>query len=72
VGLRRRGAGRIPCVRLGGHDGPLRFLPDDVEAWLERARRDWLPGETVARATLRAAATAPARDGQLPIDGLAH
>ena len=35
---------RIPCVRLGGHDGPLRFRPDDVEAWLDAARRTWLPG----------------------------
>jgi excisionase family DNA binding protein len=39
-------AGRIPCVRLGGPDGPLRFLRDDVEAWLELARRSWLPGES--------------------------
>ena len=37
--------GRIPCLRLGGPDGPLRFLPDDVEAWLEEARRSWLPGK---------------------------
>jgi excisionase family DNA binding protein len=29
--------GRIPSVRLGGPDGPLRFLLDDVDAWLDRA-----------------------------------
>jgi excisionase family DNA binding protein len=46
--------GRIPCVRLGGPDGPLRFLPDDVEAWLEEARRNWLPGKQ-ASATLQVA-----------------
>ena len=32
-------AGRIPCIRLGGPDGPVRFLPDDVEAWLDQARK---------------------------------
>jgi excisionase family DNA binding protein len=37
-------SGRIPCVRLGGPDGPLRFVPGDVEAWLDEARRNWLPG----------------------------
>ena len=37
--------GRIPCVRLGGPDGPLRFLPNDIESWLVKARRNWLPGE---------------------------
>ena len=37
--------GRIPCLRLGGPDGPLRFLPKDVDAWLEEARRTWLPGK---------------------------
>jgi len=51
-------AGRIPCVRLGGADGPLRFLPHGVEAWLEHARRSWRPGESTARVTLRAAQTA--------------
>jgi excisionase family DNA binding protein len=50
--------GRIPCVRLGTPDGPLRFLPQDVEAWLEEARRHWVPGESTSHATQRAAATA--------------
>jgi excisionase family DNA binding protein len=35
--------GRIPCVRLGGEDGPLRFLEADLAAWLEQARSGWLP-----------------------------
>src|SRR3954447_16336296 len=31
-------SGRIPCVRLGGDNGPVRFRPDEVEAWLEASR----------------------------------
>jgi excisionase family DNA binding protein len=64
-------AGRIPCVRLGSPDGPLRFLPDDIEAWLERARRRWLPGESATRATSRAARNTPVRTAQLRIDAFA-
>jgi excisionase family DNA binding protein len=64
-------AGRIPCVRLGGPDGPPRFLRDDVEAWLELARRSWLPGESATSATTRAAPVAPVRTAQLQIDALA-
>ena len=41
-------AGRIPCVRLGGEGGPLRFVPSDIERWLESARRQWLPGHPAA------------------------
>ncbi len=58
-------SGRIPCVRLGGPDGPLRFLPKDVENWLEHARRNWLPGETSMRAAQRAASTARSGAPQL-------
>jgi excisionase family DNA binding protein len=36
--------GRIPSVRLGGPDGPLRFVRADVEAWLEVQRAAWTPG----------------------------
>jgi excisionase family DNA binding protein len=36
--------GRLPAIRLGGADGPLRFVAADVEAWLEEARRAWTPG----------------------------
>jgi excisionase family DNA binding protein len=64
-------AGRIPCVQLGGPDGPLRFLRDDVEAWLELARRNWLPGESATSATRRATRTAAVRTAQLQIDALA-
>ena len=38
--------GRIPAVRIGGDDGPLRFVAEDLERWLDEARRDWLPGRS--------------------------
>ena len=31
-------SGRIPSVRLGDEHGPLRFIEDDLEGWLTRAR----------------------------------
>ena len=37
--------GRIPSVRLGGEDGPLRFVAVDVEQWLDDARATWLPSK---------------------------
>ena len=30
--------GRVPCLRLGGADGPLRFSEDDLAVWLEQGR----------------------------------
>ncbi len=44
--------GRIPSLRLGGPDGPLRFEPDEIEAWIERSRAAWRPGDS-STATLR-------------------
>lgn len=38
--------GRIPSVRLGGPDGPLRFVRTDVEQWLQEARAEWTPGRS--------------------------
>lgn len=32
-------SGRIPCVRIGGPQGPVRFVREDLEAWLDEARR---------------------------------
>jgi excisionase family DNA binding protein len=46
--------GRIPSVRLGRPDGPLRFIEADLTAWLARARANWRPGDS-AGATLRRA-----------------
>jgi excisionase family DNA binding protein len=36
--------GRIPCVRIGGAEGPLRFVPEDLESWIAEARARWTPG----------------------------
>jgi excisionase family DNA binding protein len=47
--------GRVPCVRLGGADGPVRFVESDLIEWLERARAGWLPGESSAETVRRAA-----------------
>jgi excisionase family DNA binding protein len=48
--------GRVPCVRLGGPDGPLRFVARDLSEWLERARAGWLPGSSAAETLRRATA----------------
>ena len=47
--------GRIPSVRLGGPDGPVRFVADDIEAWIENARAGWRPTDSAARALRRTA-----------------
>lgn len=49
--------GRIPAIRVGGPDGPVRFVERDLEAWIERARAEWRPTDTSA-ATLRRTAAA--------------
>jgi len=36
--------GRIPSVRIGGSDGPLRFVPEDLDRWMQEARDGWTPG----------------------------
>lgn len=36
--------GRIPSIRIGGPDGPLRFVPDDLRGWIDDARARWKPG----------------------------
>jgi excisionase family DNA binding protein len=37
-------AGRIPSIRIGGEDGPLRFVEEDVDRWIDEARKAWQPG----------------------------
>lgn len=37
-------AGRIPSIRIGGEDGPLRFVPEDIERRLAEQRAQWTPG----------------------------
>ena len=41
--------GRIPSLRLGGPEGPLRFEPAALEAWLERCRAAWRPARQQRR-----------------------
>lgn len=36
--------GRIPSIRIGGEDGPLRFVADDLQQWIDDARAAWRPG----------------------------
>jgi excisionase family DNA binding protein len=38
--------GRIPSIRIGGDGGPLRFVPEDIDSWLQEARSAWLPGKS--------------------------
>jgi excisionase family DNA binding protein len=63
--------GRIPAIRVGGEDGPLRFFAEDLEAWLSDARSRWTPGShNVATrepdAVLRRAATHGSRSARRP------
>lgn len=37
-------AGRIPSIRIGGEEGPLRFVPEDIQRWIDDARAAWAPG----------------------------
>jgi excisionase family DNA binding protein len=46
--------GRIPSVRIGGPHGPLRFVPQDIDEWIDRARAAWRPADSPT-ATLRRA-----------------
>jgi excisionase family DNA binding protein len=39
-------AGRIPSIRIGGEEGPLRFVPEDVNRWIDEARAAWTPGRS--------------------------
>jgi excisionase family DNA binding protein len=33
--------GRLPSIRLGGPEGPLRFVAEELEEWIEEARSGW-------------------------------
>jgi excisionase family DNA binding protein len=37
--------GRLPCLRLGAPDGPLRFARSKLLAHIEAARSAWEPGQ---------------------------
>jgi excisionase family DNA binding protein len=47
--------GLLPSLRLGGPHGPLRFHPDDLDAWIDRARSAWRIGDTTVDTLRRAA-----------------
>ncbi|HEY3828247.1 MAG TPA: helix-turn-helix domain-containing protein [Solirubrobacteraceae bacterium] len=36
--------GRIPSIRIGGEEGPLRFVSEDIRRWIDDARATWSPG----------------------------
>jgi excisionase family DNA binding protein len=38
--------GRLPSIRLGGPDGPLRFDKADLDAWLAEQRAAWSPRQS--------------------------
>jgi excisionase family DNA binding protein len=59
--------GRIPSVRLGGPDGPLRFHARDVEQWLNRARAGWRPADSSTATLRRVASVGPLNHAQLPL-----
>ena len=42
--------GRIPAIRLGGSDGPVRFIRADLLTHIEAARQQWHPARTSATA----------------------
>jgi excisionase family DNA binding protein len=42
--------GRIPSVRIGGPSGPVRFVREDLDHWLNEARAAWTPGRSGTRA----------------------
>ena len=52
--------GRLPAIRLGGPDGPLRFVADDIDRCIAQAREAWRPTDTAARALHRVGGTAAA------------
>jgi excisionase family DNA binding protein len=53
--------GRIPSIRIGGEDGPLRFVPEDIDRWLQEARSSWLPRRNPAATRQAASSQDPLR-----------
>lgn len=46
--------GRVPSIRIGGSNGPLRFVPDDLQRWIDEARAEFTPGRRARRGKHRA------------------
>ncbi len=57
--------GRIPSIRIGGEYGPLRFVPEDIQRWIDDARAEWFPGCST-RPTRSPADVVPGRARTLP------
>jgi len=51
--------GRLPGLRLGGPEGPLRFLEGDLHAFIAEARTLWGPTDSAAVALRRASLPSP-------------
>lgn len=47
-------SGRIPSIRIGGQEGPLRFVPEDIQRWIDDARAAWVPGRPARPTRARA------------------
>jgi excisionase family DNA binding protein len=66
--------GRIPCVRLGGDDGPVRFLEVELAAWLRRARPERPPGgrssDNVSRAPTNRSERSTSREAVMTVQQL--
>jgi excisionase family DNA binding protein len=55
-------SGRIPCVRLGGPDGPVRFRRRELEAWIDQGSST-VPADPAGRSGRRPGVpTSPARE----------
>jgi excisionase family DNA binding protein len=68
-------SGRIPCVRLGGPDGPVRFRARELEAWIECSRigppGPWslMPTEATPERARRQAGSGDAVQLRFPLEG---
>jgi predicted DNA-binding transcriptional regulator AlpA len=52
--------GSLPSIHPGGDHGPLRFVEQDIESWIDDARARWCPG----RPPVPARPARPARSGK--------
>jgi excisionase family DNA binding protein len=50
--------GLIPSIRLCGGEGPLRFVPEDLDDWINEARERWTAGRRPRRGAASSAQAA--------------
>ena len=53
--------GRVPSIRVGGEHGPLRFVAEDIDRWINQARSEWRPGGAAITTHRRARTKRPQR-----------